>query len=102
VAAIPSAVPSVRFLVLIEREDSSAIPVAIAAGVAGYLLKEVDPAELAPAVRSVWRELFIGQNILYQPEYDQNHIRNILDKLQLRSRTEAVVYAVREKLVDVT
>ena len=28
----------------------------------------------------------------------KNHVRNILEKLQLHSRMEAVMYAVREKL----
>jgi DNA-binding NarL/FixJ family response regulator len=27
-------------------------------------------------------------------------VRNILDKLQLRSRTEAAMYAVRERLIE--
>ncbi|MDR6176712.1 DNA-binding NarL/FixJ family response regulator [Nocardioides zeae] len=31
----------------------------------------------------------------------KNHMRNILEKLQLHSRMEAVMYAVREKLLDV-
>jgi two-component system NarL family response regulator len=29
------------------------------------------------------------------------HVRNILEKLQLHSRMEAVMYAVREKLLDI-
>jgi len=28
-----------------------------------------------------------------------NHVRNVLDKLQLQTRTEAVLYAVRERLI---
>jgi preprotein translocase subunit SecA len=30
----------------------------------------------------------------------KNHVRNILEKLQMKSRMEAAMYAVREKLVD--
>ena len=32
----------------------------------------------------------------------KNHIRNILEKLHLHSRMEAVVYAVREKMIEMT
>lgn len=32
----------------------------------------------------------------------KNHVRNILEKLHLHSRMEAVMYAVREKLLEVT
>ena len=32
----------------------------------------------------------------------KNHIRNILEKLHLHSRMEAVVYAVREKMIEIT
>ena len=30
----------------------------------------------------------------------KNHVRNILEKLQLHSRMEAVMYAMKEKLLD--
>ena len=40
-------------------------------------------------------KLFISENTV------KNHIRNILDKLHLHSRMEAVVYAVKEKLLDI-
>jgi len=45
--------------------------------------------------RDIAKELFISENTV------KNHIRNILEKLQLHSRMEAVVYAVREKLLDI-
>ena len=41
------------------------------------------------------RDLFISENTV------KNHVRNILEKLQLHSRMEAVMYAVRERLLDV-
>jgi DNA-binding NarL/FixJ family response regulator len=43
----------------------------------------------------------IGQELLISENTVKNHIRNILEKLHLRSRMEAVVYAVREKLLEI-
>ncbi len=45
--------------------------------------------------RDVAEALFIAENTV------KNHVRNILEKLQLHSRMEAVVYAVREKILDI-
>jgi two-component system NarL family response regulator len=46
------------------------------------------------ANRDIARELFISENTV------KNHVRNILEKLQLHSRMEAVVFAVRENILD--
>ncbi len=46
--------------------------------------------------REIGHELFISENTV------KNHIRNILDKLGLHSRNEAVLYAVREDLISIS
>ncbi len=45
--------------------------------------------------REIAEDLFISENTV------KNHVRNILEKLHLHTRMEAVMYAVREKLLDV-
>ncbi len=44
--------------------------------------------------REIGQKLFISENTV------KNHMRNILEKLQLSSRVEAATYAVRERLLD--
>ncbi len=44
--------------------------------------------------REIAHDLFISQNTV------KNHIRNILEKLHVRSRTEAATLAMRERLLD--
>ncbi len=46
--------------------------------------------------REVAKQLFISENTV------KNHVRNILEKLQLHSRMEAVLYAVRERLLEIS
>ena len=45
--------------------------------------------------RDIGGQLYISENTV------KNHVRNILEKLQLHSRMEAVLYAVKEKILDV-
>lgn len=45
--------------------------------------------------RDIANDLFISENTV------KNHVRNILEKLHLHSRMEAVVFAVKEKLLDI-
>ena len=45
--------------------------------------------------REIATDLYISENTV------KNHVRNILEKLHLHTRMEAVMYAVREKLLDV-
>ena len=44
--------------------------------------------------REIAEDLFISENTV------KNHIRNLLEKLQLKSRMEAAMYAVRSNLLD--
>ncbi|MGH9155466.1 MAG: response regulator [Acidimicrobiales bacterium] len=44
--------------------------------------------------REIADQLFISENTV------KNHVRNILEKLHLHNRMEAVVYAMRERLLD--
>ncbi len=44
--------------------------------------------------REIANQLFISENTV------KNHVRNMLEKLQLHSRMEAVMFAVREKLLE--
>ena len=45
--------------------------------------------------REIGEKLFISENTV------KNHVRNILDKLGLHSRSEAVMYALREDLISI-
>jgi DNA-binding NarL/FixJ family response regulator len=45
--------------------------------------------------REIAGDLYISENTV------KNHVRNILEKLHLHTRMEAVMYAVREKLLDI-
>ena len=45
--------------------------------------------------REIGEKLYISENTV------KNHVRNILDKLGLHSRNEAVMYALREELISI-
>jgi len=45
--------------------------------------------------KDIAKQLYISENTV------KNHIRNILEKLQLHSRIQAVAYALREKILEI-
>jgi DNA-binding NarL/FixJ family response regulator len=141
--------PATKVVMLTVSDDETDLFEAIKAGASGYLLKEVDPTEIAAAIRQIQdghsllspavasklvsefaaiskrsderasrptltdRELEvlrlaadgltnrqIGRRLQISENTVKNHIRNILEKLHLHSRMEAVLYAVREELID--
>ena len=141
--------PSTKIVMLTVSDEEEDLFEAIKAGASGYLLKEVDPSEIAEALRQIHeghsllspavasklvsefaaiskrsderamrptltdRELEvlrlaadgltnrqIGRRLQISENTVKNHIRNILEKLHLHSRMEAVLYAVREELID--
>jgi DNA-binding NarL/FixJ family response regulator len=146
---ISAAQPATKIVMLTVSDEEEDVFEAIKAGASGYLLKEVDPTEIAEAIRQIQgghsllspavasklvsefasiskrsderaqrpsltdRELEvlrlaadgltnrqIGRRLQISENTVKNHIRNILEKLHLHSRMEAVLYAVREELID--
>jgi two-component system NarL family response regulator len=142
--------PTTKVVMLTVSDDEEDLFDAIKAGASGYLLKEINPDEVARAVRQIQagqsllspsmasklltefatmtkraeerpyhprlteREMEvlklvaqgmtnreIGKSLHISENTVKNHIRNILEKLHLNSRMEAVIYAVREKLLEI-
>jgi NarL family two-component system response regulator LiaR len=135
--------PATKVIVLTSHAADAQIFPAIKAGAAGYLLKDVEPSELAEAIRRVHggeallhpavaarvvRELAdagdaadslterelevlrliarglsnkaIALELGVSEKTVKTHVSNILAKLHLADRTQAALYAVRRRLVD--
>jgi NarL family two-component system response regulator LiaR len=143
---IREASPSTKVIVLTTFADDEMVFPAVKAGAAGYLLKDVEPRELAEAIRTVNRgqgplhpsiasklmHEFAGEQergdimeALTEREMDvlrliaqgksnreiarefvlsektvKTHVSSILAKLRLADRTQAALYAVRNRLFD--
>lgn len=138
--------PSTRVIVLTSFADGDKVFPAIKAGAISYLLKDVQPEELARAIRAAQRnEAVLHPEVaiklmkefnaprppenqveqLTEREMDvlrliargksnkeiadaliisektvKTHVSNILSKLHLADRTQAAIYALRQRLVD--
>ena len=90
---IKQRVPSVLILMLTGSDDDADLFEAIRAGADGYLLKDVIE-DIGAGIRGV-----ANGGVAALTRDGRSHIRNILDKLQMHSRMEAAMYAVRQRLI---
>ena len=138
--------PTTRVIALTSFVDDSKVFGSVKAGAAGYLLKDVQPQDLADAIRTVHggeallhpaiaakllqefsepaeRQPFenltaremevlrlvaqaksnkeIAAEFVLSEKTVKTHVSNILQKLHLADRTQAAVYAIRQRLVDI-
>ena len=137
--------PSTRIIVLTSFADDDKVFPAIKAGAISYLLKDVQPEELARAIRAAQRNEAVlhsevaaklmqeftaprpadeqveqlteremdvlrliakGQSnkeiadtLIISEKTVKTHVSNILSKLHLADRTQAAIYALRQRLV---
>jgi DNA-binding NarL/FixJ family response regulator len=142
IADITRAHPEMKVVVLTSFGEVERVHAALAAGAAGYLLKDAEPEEVATAIRAaaigevhldpaVARQLTrrmaapqVGLSALTAREREilslvahghsnrdiaghlvisertaRTHVSNVLTKLQLSSRTQAALLAIREGLI---
>jgi DNA-binding NarL/FixJ family response regulator len=140
--AIARAHPEVKVVVLTSFGEVERVHAALAAGAAGYLLKDAEPAEVVAAIRAaaagevhldpaVARQLTrrmagpqvglatltarereilvlvahghsnrdIADRLVISERTARTHVSNVLAKLQLPSRTQAALLAIREGLI---
>jgi DNA-binding NarL/FixJ family response regulator len=140
--AISRAHPEVKVVVLTSFGEVERVHAALAAGAAGYLLKDAEPEEVGTAIRAaavgevhldsaVARQLTrrmtapqvglsaltarereilalvaqghsnreIAEQLVISERTARTHVSNVLSKLQLSSRTQAALLAIREGLI---
>ena len=138
--------PTTRVIALTSFVDDNKVFGSVRAGAAGYLLKDVQPQDLADAIRTVHggeallhpaiaaklvqefsepaepqpfenltaREMEvlrlvaqaksnkeIAAEFVLSEKTVKTHVSNILQKLHLADRTQAAVYAIRQRLVNI-
>jgi len=144
IGEISTRFPTVQVVAMTSFRESERVNSALAAGAAGYLLKDADAAEVAVAVRAahagevhldpavarmLTRSLVtrpndlatltdrersvlvlvatglnnqeIADQLVISERTARSHVSNILTKLDLASRTQAALWAIREGLVSV-
>jgi DNA-binding NarL/FixJ family response regulator len=141
-AAIVGQYPEVKVVVLTSFGEAERVHAALAAGAAGYVLKDAEPEEVVAAIRAAVdgevhldpavagrlvrrmaaphvglaaltvreREILvllaqgnsnrdIADQLMITERTARTHVSNVLTKLQLSSRTQAALLAVREGLI---
>ena len=86
--------PSMATKLLDEFVQMSRSPAPAAAHLTARELQVLRLVARGQSNREIAEELFISENTV------KNHIRNMLEKLQMKSRMEAAMYAVRSNLLD--
>jgi DNA-binding NarL/FixJ family response regulator len=142
IAAIVRQYPEAKVVVLTSFGEAERVHAALAAGAAGYVLKDAEPEEVVAAIRAAVdggvhldsavagrlvrrmaaphvglaaltvreREILvllaqgnsnrdIADQLMITERTARTHVSNILTKLQLSSRTQAALLAIREGLI---
>jgi DNA-binding NarL/FixJ family response regulator len=142
IEALARAHPEINVVVLTSFGEVERVHAALAAGAAGYLLKDADPEEVGTAIREAAaggvhlgsavarrltrrmaaprvglsaltareREILtlvaeghsnrdIAERLVISERTARTHVSNVLSKLQLSSRTQAALLAIREGLI---
>ena len=81
-----------EFATMIKKHEQ--VPTALVPRLTERELQVLKLVARGMANKAIAAKLFISENTV------KNHVRNILEKLQLHSRMEAAMYAVRENLLD--
>ena len=81
-----------EFATMIKKHEQ--VPTALVPRLTDRELQVLKLVARGMANKAIAADLFISENTV------KNHVRNILEKLQLHSRMEAAMYAVRENLLD--
>jgi DNA-binding NarL/FixJ family response regulator len=117
---IKELLPQTAVVILTGHEEDEHVFEGIKAGAQGYLLKDSEPEDLSRAIHTVHAgntiiapdlaqkmlNTFeggrqIAQSLGISEKTVRNHTSNIYRKLHIFDRTQAVIYAVREGVIDV-